>query len=368
MEKTKSAEAYLGSLAKPDRQTIRLLARLVVVLAVAILGFAGFAAYEANVLGLSPLGEMPPLFGPFQSVQAAFSLVISALIVWTIYSERAVGHGFDRDALPPLARSAASAAIGVALGSVLLFIADPALFGATAQEDHSVEWVSTLLLFGACGLFVRAALVSLGRGEKIGLLIAVVLAGLFFVMAMEEISWMQRIFGYATPQDIAQVNWQGEFNFHNVETDLFENVYYVATVLFLILLPFINDATPWLGSLGALSDFVPRRPVAAMSAGASIFNYGMWNVLPQQMTMMISLFVFAFYSRAARRRGDRGESWLFGSLAAAVVAGQAAFLTWGHLQPDIWDASEYKELFIALGLAAYAVGVTIRLKRRSAAA
>ena len=174
---------------------------------------------------------------------------------------------------------------------------------------------------------------------------------------------MQRVFGFETPEEIAQVNWQGEFNFHNVHTDLFENVFYVGSALFLILLPFIADATPWLRSLGPLSNFVPGRMVAALSASLSIFNYGMWNVVPQQMTMMLTLFVMLFYSRAAAGRGDSGESRLFAFLAAAVVGGQAAFLGWGHLVPDIWAPSEYKELFIALGFAAYALDVNLRVRR-----
>ena len=46
---------------------------------------------------------------------------------------------------------------------------------------------------------------------------------------------------------------------------------------------------------------------------------------------------------------------LFGAVAFAIAAGQAAFLARGHLLPNIWDASEHKELFIALGLACAAL-------------
>jgi hypothetical protein len=53
---------------------------------------------------------------------------------------------------------------------------------------------------------------------------------------------------------------------------------------------------------------------------------------------------------------------MFGAIAAAVFAGQAAFLAGGHLLPNIWDASEYKELFIAIGLAAWPVDVALQAK------
>ena len=85
-----------------------------------------------------------------------------------------------------------------------------------------------------------------------------------------------------------------------------------------------------------------------------MFNYGMWNVIPQQMTMMLTVFVMAFYALAAARRGRSGEALLFAAIADAVLLGQLLFLMRGHLSIEIYDASEYKELFIALGLACFA--------------
>lgn len=43
------------------------------------------------------------------------------------------------------------------------------------------------------------------------------LAGLFFVIVGEEISWGQRILDFATPEGLRAVNTQDEFNFHNLE-------------------------------------------------------------------------------------------------------------------------------------------------------
>ncbi len=76
--------------------------------------------------------------------------------------------------------------------------------------------------------------------------------------------------------------------------------------------------------------------------------------------MMLTLFAMLFYSKAAAARGNLAESRLFGALAVIVVIGQACFLARGAALPNIWDASEYKELFIALGLACFAIDVTIR--------
>ena len=41
-----------------------------------------------------------------------------------------------------------------------------------------------------------------------------------FIVAMEEISWGQRLLGYRPPAYFLEYNYQQEFNFHNVvETD-----------------------------------------------------------------------------------------------------------------------------------------------------
>jgi hypothetical protein len=65
-----------------------------------------------------------------------------------------------------------------------------------------------------------------------------------FVIGMEEISWGQRLFGFATPERLAEANWQAEFNFHNVQTDLSETVYYFGAGIFLIVLPLLRDLVP----------------------------------------------------------------------------------------------------------------------------
>ena len=303
---------------------------------------------------------MPPLFSLYHLARTIFALACSALIVALIWRGRVPGCALDAEAMPAVGAMAAWLILGLALAATLLFLFDVGTFARFAQEDGPVEWPSTFLLLGASLLFGAAAIRRARGGDRVGTGLALLLALLMFVMAMEEISWMQRVVGFDTPEELARVNWQGEFNFHNVQTDLTENVFYVGAAGLLILLPLLAEALPaailprWLGL------FVPGRRVAAASAPLSIFNFGMWNVIPMQMTFFFTLFALFVWARAAARRGDRGESRLFVVLAVAVAAGQAAFLLHGQTMPDIWDASEYKELFIAIGLACWAAGVATR--------
>jgi hypothetical protein len=87
-------------------------------------------------------------------------------------------------------------------------------------EDKVVEWIT----FGG---FLAAGILALQftkfwtimplwtRVFFIGL-------GLFFVIcAGEEISWGQRVLGFATPDSLIEINTQNEFNVHNIEFEHF---------------------------------------------------------------------------------------------------------------------------------------------------
>ena len=56
----------------------------------------------------------------------------------------------------------------------------------------------------------------------------------FVVVAGEEISWGQRVFGWETPQTVAEVNLQQETNLHNLYNEYFVQIYYG----FALLIPF----------------------------------------------------------------------------------------------------------------------------------
>lgn len=91
-----------------------------------------------------------------------------------------------------------------------------------ALEDGVVESVGALGFFVAAVLFFilyrrsrkqpSAALNPL-QGNVFFLLLGLA----FFFVAMEEISWGQRIIGFKTPEAMVDANVQREFNFHNLE-------------------------------------------------------------------------------------------------------------------------------------------------------
>jgi hypothetical protein len=93
-------------------------------------------------------------------------------------------------------------------------------------EDHFFELIGALSLLATSLLFFYGFRVARKSLEKTWVsltkqLVYLGLALLFFFGAGEEISWGQRIFGFKTPQPLAQVNKQDELNLHNLS--VFEN-------------------------------------------------------------------------------------------------------------------------------------------------
>ncbi|MFT5289647.1 MAG: hypothetical protein ACI82F_001713 [Planctomycetota bacterium] len=90
-------------------------------------------------------------------------------------------------------------------------------------EDRLVEWVQFLVLLGTAFYATRLA-ISLGQRarRKLGVwnksvvVLSAVAAFGFILLACEEISWGQRIFGLSTPPELARINAQGELNLHNL--------------------------------------------------------------------------------------------------------------------------------------------------------
>lgn len=318
------------------------------------------AAYEKFALGLPVVREEPALFDGYHLARSAITLAFAALIVWAIASGRSRKSSLDQTNLSGSEWATAIAVMLGALGCTALLLISPEAFNRHASEDSALEWASALFLFGASALFARDFVLRLRtRSDEswsttAGLVVAGGFSILFFLIAMEEISWMQRIVGFETPAEVAAVNWQGEFNLHNIQTDLSETVYYFGAGIFLLLLPLVKEAAPEWRLLRPLSDFIPARIVVAVSAPLSIFNYGHWNLIPVQFTAMVTLFVLIAYAQAATRRGDKAERLLFLFLAASVAAGQAAFLAYGSTMIQLPNATEFKEFFIALGLACFA--------------
>ena len=100
---------------------------------------------------------------------------------------------------------------GLVFGYVLT--ADPALYAALTLEDSLVEWLSAVWL-----LLAALALLAAARRERSARLRRAWLLGGAAMLfgAGEELSWGQRIFGFATPEFLLGLNQQNELTLHNL--------------------------------------------------------------------------------------------------------------------------------------------------------
>lgn len=95
---------------------------------------------------------------------------------------------------------------------VALFVWQRPLLDVITVEDGPAEYLSAVFYFAAALLFALAGLRGVtSRWWMVPLVVLSVLVG------GEEISWGQRLFGFGTPESLADANVQGEVNLHNIE-------------------------------------------------------------------------------------------------------------------------------------------------------
>ncbi|HSD70758.1 MAG TPA: hypothetical protein VLB07_14460 [Woeseiaceae bacterium] len=104
-----------------------------------------------------------------------------------------------------------------AIGGLLLVV-DTDLYYRSSQEDEVLEWVTFWAFLFASIYYLRAA--RRDRQLRGGLpWFHIGLAAFCLLVALEEISWGQRLLGYRAPELFLARNYQQEFNLHNLADD-----------------------------------------------------------------------------------------------------------------------------------------------------
>ena len=99
--------------------------------------------------------------------------------------------------------------------AALLAAYNEPLYHLVVQEDEYLEWATFWGFLVAAGIYFSSA----GRRFKVARQFPWFLYGLAlfcFLVAMEEISWGQRLLGYKAPDFFLEQNYQQELNLHNV--------------------------------------------------------------------------------------------------------------------------------------------------------
>lgn len=341
--------------------------RFLAMTAVAFSAIVAALLYGRMITDAGP--ETVPHLSGSDTLVFMVSLLLSLCLIRALCAD---GRKFGQPAVPRLSRRALGIDVLVLLAAIgfgLVFVRDPALFSRLSLEDGPVEWLSALFLFAAAVFFAAIALGQVTKRRQAGDWegrAAIALAAFFsvacFVIGMEEISWMQRVFDVETPGALSAVNDQNEFNLHNISTGASELVYYSGAFVLLILIPFAFLFGEKRFGHHRLAAFAPSIFVLAAAAPLAAFNCGRWGMMPTQMATMMTVLILLLLSDMALRDGLWREFLLFAGLAVTIVSLQEVFLVEAERLARLWDPTEYKELFIAAGLALYAGETWWRLR------
>jgi hypothetical protein len=311
-------------------------------------------AYEHIVFGWHFAREVAPEQSAWHWLRTGITAALSLLAVAAI-----AGAAREGRQETPVGGGGLAFAWAVLAASVLLtalLIANPRAYRDVVAEDSLVEWLGTAALFvgsALCGLWLQRLLKSARPGNWIHLVAAAGFAALFFVMGMEEISWGQRIIGFATPESIAAENWQGEFNLHNMQTDVAEFALFTGTGLFLVIVPLVRERLHHWRLLAPFAPLMPDRSVALISAPMLAFDYARWNLLPIQAVLVGGLAACLLFASTGARARRRREAIAFAAVSTFIFVGQAIHLLLGDTMIEIHDPSEFRETILSLGIAWY---------------
>jgi hypothetical protein len=92
----------------------------------------------------------------------------------------------------------------------------PGLFQFVTSEDRLLEWLQFVGFVATVVFAAIAARLFARQSMKFVPSILILLAVACIFIAGEEISWGQRIFGFGTPEELEDLNKQGETTVHNV--------------------------------------------------------------------------------------------------------------------------------------------------------
>ena len=258
-----------------------------------------------------------------------------------------------------------------------LLVAAPWIFQALTREDYWVENLTVVWFLLAGLLLFGTALVERSFFRRC----VYILGGLAMVFAAgEEISWGQRLFGFATPDFLMPLNQQKEFNVHNIANGLFDIIYLNGTLLlcmatsaaffcqkdrlFGIPLPSI---LLMLGFLLMLS-YISGVGLGELS-GANLSEYVMsirrafgFIVVEEEKGLLLLLFLLALFSRHV-------ELVIASAATLALILALTYVNYYGNVsigQPVRESLFEVREYLFGLGCLFYALEVALAQGRFAA--
>lgn len=207
----------------------------------------------------------------------------------------------------------------------------PDLYYRSVQEDQALEWASFWSFLIAGGVFALAARNQRRATKALPWFLAGVALFCFFV-AMEEVSWGQRVFGQLPPEYFLAQNYQQELNVHNLLSTKLRLFAFRAVICgYGVLLP----VAAFFPSIRRLLDRIaivppPVELVPSMLVMLLVHIWYPWKFTGEVIECALGFaFLLAAGANAARLSGGRmGDSLLLPVSLASLIAALAFSTTW----------------------------------------
>ncbi len=210
----------------------------------------------------------------------------------------------------------------------------------SAQEDEYLEWGTFWAFIFAAAVCVLAGIYQRrATGQLPWFLFGV--AVFCVVVAMEEISWGQRVFAYRPPVYFLEHNFQQELNFHNVISTSLRKLAVKGVILgYGVALPLVALIPVVREGLSRVAIIAPPAALApSFFATYAFYEIYPWSLTGEWVELMMGLgFLFAAIAAVLSLRGDGDKlpSWL---PAAALAAGWLLVIGVGYANAAVSRAT-----------------------------
>ncbi len=226
--------------------------------------------------------------------------------------------------------------LGIVAYAYVLDSGYPDFYYVSIQEDEYLEWSSFWAFLLAAAAYVRSGAVYRHATHTFPWYLYGV--GLFcFVVAMEEISWGQRLFGYRPPTYFLEHNFQQEFNFHNVVDTSYRKLALTLVIVgYGIALPLAAQFSflkTWFARVGIVAPTIALLP--AFTGTFLVYYLYPWSHSGEWVELMLGL---GFLFGAVVMLHDYGGERSIKILAIAFVAVVGLGMTGGAMSRAQRDA------------------------------
>lgn len=324
------------------------------------IGFFTILYFDKNHLNIHLFEYGMPNFSLNYLIRTFFVLLFNILLFWGLLNlnKRAKSIRILSE------NTSWGIKISVIFSFLFLFILiiDPKAFNILSNEDHIIEWGSAFLLFGTSIVFLTIWLKKSNNFFTIKWYkwISLFLSLMFFIVMMEEVSWFQRVIDFETPEAFNK-NLQQEANFHNFNTNYSENLYYIGSFFFLVILPYFKILFSNIIKNKYVNLYIPRPHVILISSIACAYNFDRWDAFITQFNFFSCLLILI---SLIGLNISKKEKKVLVLMIAIIIIHQIVFLINGTNYLSPYDVKEYKEFLIPLCYFIYSIDIYYILNKK----